>query len=130
MIVLNFDPRASLICLRLTLEATYRRTAVLIFDPGASLTLLTPRLAESLGCQLEAAPQSAAIFTAGGVARARRIRIKSLSLYGEVFAAIEVLCAPLPDGLGADGLLGLDVLRHFKIGLDFQTGTLTFERIV
>lgn len=101
----------------------------LIFDPGASLTLLTPRLAESLGCQLGSSPQSASIFTAGGMARARRIRLKSLSFYGEVFASIEVLCAPLPEGLGADGLLGLDVLRHFKIGLDFQTGTLTFERI-
>jgi len=101
----------------------------LIFDPDASLTLLTPRLAESLGCQLGSSPQSASIFTAGGMARARRIRLKSLSFYGEVFASIEVLCAPLPEGLGADGLLGLDVLRHFKIGLDFQTGTLTFERI-
>lgn len=129
MVVLKFNPQTSLIRLRATLVSEFKKTAIMVFDPGASITLVTPQVVEALGCKFIPSVSAMPIFTAGGTAHARRLRLISLSLYGETIAPVDALCVPLPAGLGADGLLGLNVLRHFKIGLDFETGTLTFDRI-
>jgi len=129
VVVLKFNPQASLIRLRTTLTSKFKKAAIMVFDPGASMTLVTPQVAEALGCQSTPSASAVSIFTAGGTANAHRVRLESLSLYGEIIAPVDALCIPLPARLGADGLLGLNVLRHFKIGLDFETGTLTFDRI-
>jgi predicted aspartyl protease len=129
VVVLKFNPQASLIRLRVVLVSEFKKAAVMVFDPGASITLVTPQIAEALGSEFIPSASPMSIFTAGGTARAHRLQLKSLSLYGETLAPVDALCSPLPTGLGADGLLGLNVLRHLKIGLDFETGTLTFDRI-
>lgn len=129
MITLNFDPQASLIRLRVTLEHEYQKSTLMVFDPGASITVITPQLAEALGYELSQTRSTTSIYTAGGMVRARQLTLPSLSLYGEGLESVEVLCSPLPQGIGADGLLGLNVLRHFKINLDFASGVLILDRI-
>lgn len=129
MIVLRFDPLAPLIRLRVTLQAVASRTAIFVFDPGASITLLRPSLARSVGRVPESSASSTVpILTAGGEAQAQQLPLAAVSLYGERIGPLNVCCAPLPAGLKAHGLLGLDVLRRFNIRLDFESGLLRMQR--
>ena len=129
MIHLRFDPKAQLIRLRAELRCAVQRDAVLVLDTGASLTVLSPRLTDTLGAPAVGADSTAQILTAGGVAAAHRVHLASITLYGERLGPFQVLSAPLPPQIRAAGILGLDVLRHFNVTLDFEHGLLTLERI-
>ena len=128
MIQLTFDPRVRLIRLRATLVGARPRSATLVLDTGASLTVLTPRAVAALDAPVVPEAPDMPILTAGGRANTAQHHLASLDLYGERLGPVRVLSAPLPLQIRAEGLLGLDVLRHFNVTLDFEHGELTLER--
>ena len=54
--------------------------------------------------------------------------LKSLSLADARVENVEALCYTIPEEYGIDGVIGLNFLRHFNIGLDFKQGVLTLNR--
>lgn len=124
-----FNPRSRLIRVPAVLEGNQRRLAILILDTGASLTVLKPGLVTSIRARPPANSAPVQMMTAGGLASAQPVRLDSITLQGQTIGPLEVLCAPLPDQLGAAGLLGLDILRHFNVALDFEHGQLNLARI-
>jgi len=123
-----FDPQASTIRVTAVLQGLVRRRARLVLDTGASRTVLAPRLVEVIQARPAGHVSPVPIMTAGGMASAEQVRLTSVSLQGFTVGPVDVLCTPLPTQLGAAGLLGLDILRHFNVTLDFEHGELTLER--
>ena len=101
-----------------------------VLDTGATLTCVDHALADSLG--LEARPgvrgQGAGIGGAGtvGIVRADSFRVGDVTLTDLTLCTLD-LSAIEGIGLEAEGLVGLNVLKEFRVGLDFETETLTLE---
>lgn len=128
MITYRFDPNVSSLILEVKLEYVYERTRKMLFDTGASLTVITPRLAEELGYDLSQL-KTTYLYTASKQESVYQLNLKSISMESEKICTVSALCMPLPPELKIDGLLGLNFLRNFNININFEQGVLTFERI-
>lgn len=101
-----------------------------VLDTGATLTCLDAAVADSL--DLAARPgvrgTGAGIGGAGsvGVVRADSFRVGGATAYDLTLCTLD-LSAIESVGLEADGLVGLNFLSSFRVGLDFETQTLTLE---
>ena len=101
-----------------------------VLDTGATLTCLDRALADSLG--LPARPgvrgTGAGIGGAGavGIVRADSFRVGEAVAYDLTICTLD-LSAIEGVGLDADGLVGLNFLTSFRVGLDFETQTLTLD---
>ena len=89
---------------------------VLLLDTGASLTSIRAQKLKELG--LLAKPgQEILLNTAGGQIRSTLVQLNSLSIGGQTINGLHVASLEYFDG-EADGLLGMDYLRHFKFIID------------
>ena len=101
-----------------------------VLDTGATLTCVDRAVVDSLG--LPARPGvtgfGAGVGGAGsvGIVRADSVRVGGAVLYDLTLCTLD-LAAIEGVGLDADGLLGLNVLREFRVGLDFDAETLTLD---
>ncbi|PIU67947.1 MAG: hypothetical protein COS84_02630 [Armatimonadetes bacterium CG07_land_8_20_14_0_80_40_9] len=125
MITYRFNPNVSSLILEVRLEYVYERTRKMLFDTGASLTVITPRVAEELGYDLSQL-KTASLYTASREESVYQLNLRSISMESGKILNISALCMPLPSELKIDGLLGLNFLRHFNINLNFEEGILTF----
>ena len=102
----------------------------LVLDTGATLTCLDRAVADSL--DLPARPGvsgfGAGVGGAGavGIVRADSVRVGGAVLYDLTVCTLD-LSAIEGVGLDADGLLGLNALREFRVGIDFDAQTLTLD---
>lgn len=128
MITLKFDPSAPIM---LDVELEYLSTCKrkLVLDTGTYLTVINPQTAEELGYEPPQLVPTTKVYGIIGSKLVPSIRLKSILLFNEKLNSITALCIDLSPELKIDGLLGLNFLRHFKINFDFETGTLTFDRI-
>lgn len=100
----------------------------LVIDTGASVTTLSRDSFEAIrhrGRFTELGPQ---VFnTAGGVSRGTMYRVDTLRLGKQVLSdvPIAVLDFDMPNGI--DGLLGMNVLRHFRFQVDQDREELHLE---
>jgi len=124
-----FQPNAHSIILEVELEYKRKFTAGMIFDTGASFTIITPKVAIELGYDLSTLP-SIPLFTASREESTLMLELKTVSIGGDKrISKVSARCMLLPSDLKIDGLLGLNFLRHFNINLNFEQGILTFNRI-
>lgn len=89
---------------------------ILLLDTGASLTSIRADKLRELGLAPESG-QEIVLNTAGGQIRSNLIGIRSLSVGGQPIRDLQVASLEFFDG-EADGLLGMDYLRHFKFVID------------
>ena len=99
-----------------------------VVDTGATLTCVDAALADSLG--LPAAPGAVGLgATIGGAGAVRLVRVDSLRVGAARADALTACVVDLGSvqgiGLRADGLLGLNVLRSYRVTFDFAERTLT-----
>lgn len=99
-------------------------TANLVIDTGSSYTVISEKLAASLGYTgLDKAPR-APLATAAGIKWARLIVLDSLSVGGAASRLVEgAVISGLPGGV--NGYLGLSYLNQFKYRIDAAARTLT-----
>ncbi len=111
-------------------------------DTGASMTLLSARVARAAGAMLVAV-DTLALGVVGGQIPARALFIDSLAL-GAVRARGLGAALVAPDALRLDqrlvngvrqfvpidGVIGMDLLRHLDLVLDADAGTITIRRPV
>lgn len=100
--------------------------ARLLLDTGASKTIVRPMLAQLAGIEPgRAAPQVQMTVAGGGQFAVPLVRARSLAIGQAEVNAIEIgvyeIAPDLPD---VDGILGTDYLRHFRVTIDRQGGTL------
>jgi hypothetical protein len=98
----------------------------LVLATGASHSALTPRLAQKLGIQVDAA-KTAILRGATGSAPVPMVPVQTLEV-GELL--MEPRRLPIvPDALGgADGLLGMDGLANKRIQIDFLNDSIIIVR--
>jgi predicted aspartyl protease len=102
----------------------------LVLDTGATFTCLDVARAEAL--QLPERRGAVGVGAGvGGTGRLRLVRIDSLRVGGARAAGLTGCVLDLAHvavvGVEADGLLGLDFLREFRVTLDFERNVLRLE---
>lgn len=107
-----------------------RGTYQFALDTGASITIVSTQVAESLG--LPTAGEGQPVAGVGGNEVAVPVSVKEWSLGKVTLPSSIITRGDLPDSSksnGMQGLLGSDVLSHFgAITIDYSAGTVTFYR--
>jgi predicted aspartyl protease len=103
----------------------------LILDTGATMTCLSQALADSLQLPEPVGQIGGGVTLGGGAGAVRLVSIDSLRV-GPASATGLTGCvldlSPLQAaGVSADGLLGLNFLKSFRVTLDFEGGRLLLE---
>lgn len=130
MMTFRFDPGSTLIVFNIDLTYITKRTVKMALDTGATKTIITPDVAQSIGFDLASHdPHSRSVITAKGPQHGSRLVVPSVQFYQEELKGLETLCLPLPRELGVSGLLGLNFMAAFHIELDVGVGTISFQRI-
>jgi predicted aspartyl protease len=122
-----FDPKANVIRLVGYLEGNVLRRVDLILDTGASRTVLMPHILQVAGFDPTVGLADSATM-ASGTEQVVLLTINRLEAAGQSVSNLEVAAMNLPSDLQADGLLGLNFLRHFHLFINFQKGRLVLQR--
>ena len=106
-----------------------RRTGRLLLDTGATVTVISRRLAREAEALVAGGTSRITLYTASGIVEAPVITLASLAVGGVLVRHVSAAIHDLP-GIGdeIDGLLGMSFLRHFKMTLDPDRGELTLDR--
>lgn len=97
---------------------------VLIADTGAQHTLISPRVAARLGLDLDRPLRLQALAGVGQSPPVPVVRLDRLRVGASVVSGLEASVYDLPPFFRADGLLGLNFLRRFRVTFAFDTGEL------
>lgn len=90
------------------------RSLKLAVDTGATYTMLPPDLLMDVGYDPTRTRQRMELSTANGLVLVPLLRVHQLKCLGLTVKDVEVVAHHLPPESPVEGLLGLDVLVHFK----------------
>jgi predicted aspartyl protease len=100
----------------------------LLFDTGASITMLSSSWIEKTKAHHLAQLDSKIFITAGGRVRSPMIRIQQVQFGPLRFDHVDMAFQDIFEaGSGIDGLLGMNVLKYFEIKFDFSASTLLLK---
>jgi len=100
------------------------RTVPLILDTGASFTMLPYEVVAAIGCDPTKAIRRIEIMTASTIEVVPVVVIPTMAVLGHSIRKLEVICHTLPSISPAEGLLGLNFLKHLDLHLNFRSGAL------
>ncbi|HEY2415775.1 MAG TPA: retropepsin-like aspartic protease [Pirellulaceae bacterium] len=125
---LRFDPTKGLIVVRTALTGP-RGTwfARLAFDTGATTTLVNRDVLIGLGYDLVTAIDQVQVTTGSRVEFAPKVTVQRFEALGIRRESFPLLAHTLPPSAGIDGVIGLDLVRGFKVVIDFRSGSLSIE---
>ena len=107
--------------------------ANLVLDTGASLMLLSNKIATDLGLGINGNTGTAIELIAadGRKLKAKMVILDSVSVQDSEVQKIEaaVLSAKDNDAINGDGLLGMSFLKNFNFKIDQKYGKLTLEKL-
>lgn len=98
-------------------------TLRLLIDTGATTTMLNNSVMQKL--YYTTIKENIEIQTASGITKAKRIEIQRLSIDDLDFDRVEIISSYEDVFRGFDGLLGMNILKHFQI--DTKKNQLIFE---
>ena len=119
----SFLPGHRLVAVRAILNE--RVNADLIADIGAQQTVISRVLAQVLGLTRPLRMQT--LVGVGQSPPVPVVRLDRLRVGGSSVAGLAVCVYDLPPLLAADGLLGLDFLRRFRVTFEFDAGVLVLR---
>ncbi len=96
-----------------------------VVDTGATMVTIPTQAAVRLGYDVNAAPMQT-LMTAGGMVRAPKIILDSISVGGWVEYRVPAVVLDLPDKSDI-GLLGLNFLNRFRMDLNSREGMLVLH---
>ena len=93
---------------------TAERSVVLrlLFDTGATTTMIPMKAALAIGCDPSISTERISIVTASAVEYAPIICLSSVTCLGRQINDLKVICHDLPPQSSVDGLLGMDIIGH------------------
>lgn len=103
------------------------RYARMILDTGATYTMICPEILMETGYDLTKPNRKMAITTASSIEYTPFYLVQKISALGKEITGIEVASHSFPPRIPADGLLGLNFLRNFKLTIHVNEGYLEFE---
>jgi predicted aspartyl protease len=107
---------------RITVPVSFGETTVpMLVDTGSPASSLDGELSQSLGFPRYRLPEG---FWVGGEEIQYAARVSDMSLAGTKVEPAQFLVAPSPLGDEFKGLLGVDVLGHYDVELDFAAHAL------
>lgn len=131
MKVTRYDSSASLIIVSARLWGPRGKVKLdLALDTAASLTVIVPEIVDGLGYSPRQGEAITTVSSALGREPGYLIRVSRFSALGFSVTDFRVHVHDLGDGLGIDGLVGLNFLRHFNIEIRPGEGCLRVDRIV
>jgi len=107
------------------LHAAYRYW--FLADTGAARTLITPDVALDLELDVRSPVRQERIASVHHVVSAPVVRLVSVQIGAQRLANVEALVLPLPVELRVDGLLGVNVLEHFRTTFEFPQATIVLR---
>ncbi len=110
------------------ISGTHTKIVKLALDTGATYTIIPFEAAFAIGCNPTASKQKIEIVTASGIEYAPLITIPFIKAFGFELKNLHVACHNLPPRSQVDGLLGLNFLHHFDIGLYFLKKSLEISK--
>lgn len=99
----------------------------MVLDTAARVTIVRPALAHRIGLELREEPDAELVGVAGS-APVYGATVDAVELLGYTVLDLEVICQPLHPELRFDGVLGVNLIRHFNIWIDNDAERVTFER--
>jgi len=100
--------------------------ATFLIDTGASYTVITPQMAESLGVAPSADSPTVPVTTANGVLNAPVVRLRNVSLGGMQVDNVDAVVTHLGDTPQISGLLGMSFFHGME--LSFKQDKLVISR--
>lgn len=101
----------------------------LVIDTGASMTTLSEKRFEAIAHQLNFRKLGQHLFhTAGGVTRGSVYRIDSINIGEHSLENINIAVLDFEQTGGSDGLLGMNILKHFRFEIDQDKNLLYLQR--
>lgn len=100
--------------------------ATFLIDTGASYTVITPQMAESLGIKVTADNPTVPVTTANGVLNAPVVRLKNVTLGGMQVENVDAVVTHLGDTPQISGLLGMSFFRGME--MSFKQDKLVLSR--
>ena len=101
----------------------------LILDTGASMTIISPKLASALDLFQYESGKKAHFQTANGDVFAPVANLANLSIGDYSFNNLLVGILPISDNSEIQGLLGMNFLKHYKFFIDQQNLTLELSTL-
>ena len=99
----------------------------MLLDTGARFTILNAKLARKIGLDVCEDP-AIRLVGVGSCDEVSTGTVDSMSLLGGTVRDIDVICFPIHPRLGVDGILGMNVLRHFNYSVDNAKETFTASK--
>lgn len=99
----------------------------LALDTGATWTLVSWETAVLVGYDPASIQQRTTITTGSGIEYCPKLNLLGVEALGKSVSSLEALCHTLPPTSRVDGLLGLNFLRQFNVGLNFKQGYITIR---
>ena len=129
MTQLPFPPQAPLIVFPCLVEYRRRIFIDVAIDTGASVTIISEKVAKKLGFNLTKPTEQTSFSNASQSHLVPIITLKSICLGEAKIENLQALCYTLPEEHGIDGVIGLNFLRQFKrVILGFDQGLLILEK--
>jgi len=105
-----------------------KAAAKFVVDTGASYTTISQAMAKQLGLNLENASTVIPLQTANGVIEAPLVSVGSLEVGGFALKDLTVVVHDVFPDPNIAGLLGLNFLSQFHLGIDSKNGILYLEK--
>jgi predicted aspartyl protease len=96
-------------------------------DTGTSSTLLTPDVALELDLDVRTPIRQERIASVHHVVSVPVVRLASVQIGAQRLTNVEAVVLPLPAELRVDGLLGVNVLEHFRTTFEFSQATIVLR---
>jgi len=91
----------------------------LLADTGAARTLITPDVALELNLDVRTPVRQERIASVHRIVSAPVVCLASVQIGAQRLTNVEAVVLPLPVELRVDGLLGVNVLEHFRTTFEF-----------
>lgn len=125
--MLEFEARSGLLFTELWLPSKLKggfQPVELVLDTGSAITVVDTEFTDYLGYSARDGLKRSSLDGAGGRSSGYIIQFPEVRWLDFVVSPLHIACHDMDSRLGVGGLLGMNLLRNFKIHLDFSTGEL------
>lgn len=131
--MLEFEARSGLLFTQLWIPSQLRggfQPVELVVDTGSAMTVIDTEFMDYLGYSAREALRRSALDGAGGRSSGYIIEVPEVRWFNFAMSSFHIACHDMDSHLGVGGLLGMNLLKNFKMHIDFSNGEiLSLEKL-